>query len=107
MLYELARYFVGLRNVLTSTAGSIALSSASLYSIICDALDAVLLIIVSWMAFALRLSMWWPPQVAELLWLFIVAPLAALPVFYVLRVYHSVLRYMSNRAIFFDWSGSD
>jgi FlaA1/EpsC-like NDP-sugar epimerase len=61
-------------------------------------LDALLLVFAMWLAFALRLGDWWPEHVTRLWWLFSVAPLTALPVLYSLRVYRSVVRYLSNKA---------
>lgn len=100
----------------STTEARTGYQAPNLYSMLSDALiiglssgakcklamvsDAVLLVVAMWLAFALRLSAWWPVQITEVWWLFIVAPLTALPVLYTLRVYHSVLRYMSNKAFF-------
>jgi len=64
------------------------------------ALDGVLLPISLWIAFALRFSNWWPAEIQEHWWLFIAAPLIAMPIFIRDGLYRAVLIYISSRAFF-------
>jgi len=64
------------------------------------ALDGVLLPISLWIAFALRFSNWWPAEIQEHWWLFIAAPLVAMPIFVKNGLYRAVLIYISSRAFF-------
>lgn len=64
-------------------------------------MDTVFLVLAMWAAFALRLGEWWPGQIMQAWWLFVAAPLVALPVFYTHGLYRTVLRYIGNRAFYF------
>ena len=62
------------------------------------ALDVGLLVICLWAAFALRLSALWPPEVQAFWWLFVLAPITAIPFFVRTGVYHTVIRYIRRRS---------
>jgi len=64
------------------------------------ALDGILLPISLWIAFALRFSNWWPAEIQEHWWLFLAAPLIAMPIFVKNGLYRAVLIYISSRAFF-------
>jgi len=64
------------------------------------ALDGIFLPLSLWAAFALRFSSWWPKEIHEHWWLFLVAPLVALPIFVHNGLYRAVLIYISSRAFF-------
>lgn len=64
------------------------------------ALDAILLPLSLWAAFALRFSHWWPTEIHGLWWLFLLCPLLAIPVFVRWGLYRAVLIYMSAKAFF-------
>jgi len=64
------------------------------------ALDAVLLPISLWVAFALRLSSWTLGEIEEIWWLFVIAPVLAMPIFIRKGLYRAVLIYISSRAFF-------
>ena len=60
--------------------------------------DIVLAPFSLWLAFALRMSEWfWPSQ--NQLWLFILAPIIALPIFIKLGLYRAVIRYIGYKAM--------
>nr|WP_246171324.1 nucleoside-diphosphate sugar epimerase/dehydratase [Pandoraea eparura] len=61
-------------------------------------LDIALLLVAGWAAFALRLSQWYVPNHRQL-FLILVAPLLALPVFVKCGMYRSVIRYMGEYAL--------
>lgn len=62
------------------------------------ALDGLLLPLSLWIAFALRFSNWWPVEIQQHWWLFLIAPLVALPIFVRNGLYRAVLIYISSRA---------
>jgi len=64
------------------------------------ALDCLLLPLSLWVAFALRFSSWWPDEIFQFWWLFIAAPLFAMPIFIRTGLYRAVLVYLSSRAFF-------
>jgi FlaA1/EpsC-like NDP-sugar epimerase len=64
------------------------------------ALDGLLLPLSLWTAFALRFNSWWPGEIQELWWLFITAPLIAMPIFIRNGLYRAVLIYISSQAFF-------
>jgi UDP-N-acetylglucosamine 4,6-dehydratase len=60
--------------------------------------DIVLVTFSLWLAFALRMSEgFWPSQTQ--LWLFILAPIIALPIFIKFGLYRAVIRYIGYRAM--------
>ncbi len=60
--------------------------------------DAFLVTFSLWLAFALRLGEWfWPNQSQK--WLFIAAPLLALPVFVKFGLYRTVIRFIGHRSM--------
>ena len=61
--------------------------------------DLVMIPCALWSAFALRLGDSTPP-VAHLWWLFLLAPLISLPIFLRLGLYHAIIRFMGQRAVF-------
>lgn len=63
-------------------------------------LDCLLLPLSLWVAFALRFSSWWPEEIIQLWWLFLVAPMFAMPIFIRYGLYRAVLVYISSRAFF-------
>ncbi len=62
------------------------------------AMDAILLSISLWAAFALRFSTWWPQEMQNTAWLFILAPLIAFPIFVRSGLYRAILNYISTKA---------
>jgi len=62
------------------------------------AMDALLLSIALWVAFALRFSTWWPIEMQHTAWLFLLAPLIAFPIFVRSGLYRAILNYISTKA---------
>ena len=60
--------------------------------------DIFLVILSLWLAFALRLSEWFWPNESQL-WLFILGPILALPIFIKLGLYRAVIRYIGSKAM--------
>jgi len=60
--------------------------------------DIFLVILSLWLAFALRLSEWFWPSESQL-WLFVLGPILALPVFIKFGLYRAVIRYIGHRAM--------
>ena len=64
------------------------------------ALDFVALPVALWAGYALRLGEWWPAgYIDKAWWLFIAAPLVAVPIFIRMGLYRAVLRYVGGRAL--------
>ena len=61
--------------------------------------DALLLVLVVWGAFSLRLGYGFDQRMLDHWWLLIALPLVSLPLFYVTGVYRIVLRYMGPQAV--------
>jgi UDP-N-acetylglucosamine 4,6-dehydratase len=59
--------------------------------------DMFLVALSLWLAFTLRLGVWFWPNPGQI-WLFICAPILALPVFNIFGFYNSIVRYMGNKA---------
>ena len=60
--------------------------------------DFLLVPLSLWMAFALRLSEWfWPNE--NQIWLFILGPIIALPIFIRLGLYRAIVRYIGHKAM--------
>ena len=62
------------------------------------ATDIFLVTLSLWLAFALRLSQWFWPSESQL-WLFILGPILALPIFIKLGLYRAVIRYIGSKAM--------
>jgi UDP-N-acetylglucosamine 4,6-dehydratase len=60
--------------------------------------DFFLVILSLWLAFALRLSEWFWPSESQL-WLFILGPIIALPIFIKLGLYRAIVRYIGYQAM--------
>jgi UDP-N-acetylglucosamine 4,6-dehydratase len=60
--------------------------------------DFFLVILSLWLAFALRLSEWFWPNESQL-WLFILAPIIATPLFIKLDLYIAIVRYIGYKAM--------
>jgi UDP-N-acetylglucosamine 4,6-dehydratase len=60
--------------------------------------DVFLVILSLWLAFALRLSEWFWPSESQL-WLFVLGPILALPIFIKLGLYRAVIRYIGTKAM--------
>ena len=63
-------------------------------------MDWLLLPLSVWLAFALRFSQWWPPEMQQFGWLFIISPLLAIPIFTRWGLYRAILNYISIKAFF-------
>ncbi|AUZ84032.1 polysaccharide biosynthesis protein [Methylophaga nitratireducenticrescens] len=61
-------------------------------------IDYVVVMLVLWIAFSLRLSTWYEPPVSQL-WLFFLAPLIAIPIFIKLGLYRAIVRYIGLDAL--------
>jgi len=62
-------------------------------------MDTALLPLALFAAFVLRFGQFWP-DVSQIKWLFIIAPIVAIPIFIRLGLYRSVIRYMGAKAVF-------
>jgi len=62
-------------------------------------MDAALLPLALFAAFILRFGQFWP-DVQNISWLFIAAPITAVPIFIRLGLYRAVVRYMGIKAVF-------
>ncbi len=62
-------------------------------------LDCIALMFALWASYAIRLSVWTPSITSERLLLAAFAPLVAIPIFIRLGLYRSVIRYLSDSAI--------
>ena len=60
--------------------------------------DALLLLVALWAAFSMRLDLWYVPD-KTIFWLFVAAPLLAIPVFIQFGLYQAIVRYISMKAI--------
>ncbi len=63
------------------------------------AADTLLLAIALWLSFCLRLGEFFSVN-SGVLWLFVAAPLIAIPIFYLFGLYKEVIRFMGMRAAF-------
>jgi len=64
------------------------------------AIDFIALPVALWAGYALRLGEWWPAgYIDKAWWLFIAAPLVALPIFIRMGLYRAVLRYVGGTAL--------
>ena len=62
-------------------------------------MDATLLPLALFAAFILRFGQFWP-DVENIVWLFIAAPIISIPIFIRLGLYRAVVRYMGIKAVF-------
>lgn len=60
--------------------------------------DAILLVLILWASFSIRLGYWYLPE-PDLLWVIIGAPVIATPIFMHFGLYRSVIRYMSFKDV--------
>ena len=56
-------------------------------------IDYIVVMLVLWLAFSLRLSTLYQPPVSQL-WLFFLAPFIAIPIFIKLGLYRAIVRYI-------------
>jgi len=64
------------------------------------AIDFVALPVALWAGYALRLGEWWPAgYIDKAWWLFIAAPVIAVPIFIRMGLYRAVLRYVGGTAL--------
>lgn len=64
------------------------------------AIDCVALPVALWAGYALRLGEWWPAgYIDKVWWLFIAAPVVAVPIFIRMGLYRAVLRYVGGAAL--------
>ena len=63
------------------------------------AIDFVALPVALWAGYAVRLGELWPHDMASVWWLFIVAPVIAVPIFIRMGLYRAVLRYVGSKAL--------
>ncbi|WP_411431549.1 polysaccharide biosynthesis protein [Chromobacterium haemolyticum] len=68
-------------------------------------MDALLLPLALWSAVFLRLGGYWDPKLNPHLWIFIVPPLWAIPIFIKLGLYRAVLKYLDDKIILTVFSG--
>ena len=61
--------------------------------------DVIILIFSLWLSFALRFGEPWNPYINENIWLFILVPIVATPLFVNLGLYRSVLQYIGIKVI--------
>jgi FlaA1/EpsC-like NDP-sugar epimerase len=59
--------------------------------------DLVFILASIWAAFSLRLEVFYIPP-AHLLWIFVLAPLVAIPIFIKFGLYHAIIRYIGFQA---------
>lgn len=64
------------------------------------AIDFIALPVSLWAGYAMRLGEWWPAgYIDKVWWLFIAAPLVAVPIFIRMGLYRAVLRYVGGAAL--------
>ena len=63
------------------------------------AADLVLLGLVIWAAFAMRVGEGFSPLIVEHWWLLVVLPVLSIPIFYAVRLYNAVVRFMGPREV--------
>ncbi|MEC7351696.1 MAG: polysaccharide biosynthesis protein, partial [Planctomycetota bacterium] len=59
--------------------------------------DAMLIALSVWGAFALRLADLWPEMLASRWWLLLAMPAVTLPVFHLVRLYRGVIRHLGTQ----------
>lgn len=64
------------------------------------AIDFIALPVALWAGYALRLGEWWPAgYIDQAWWLFLAAPIVAVPIFIRMGLYRAVLRYVGGAAL--------
>ncbi|MDF0606376.1 polysaccharide biosynthesis protein [Neisseriaceae bacterium TC5R-5] len=63
-------------------------------------MDALLLPLALWSAVVLRLGGQWDPKLTPYLWIFLMPPLWAIPIFIKLGLYRAVLKYLDDKIIY-------
>ena len=63
------------------------------------AIDFIALPAALWAGFAIRIGDLWPKDIEQTWWLFIAAPLVAVPIFVKMGLYRAVLRYVGTAAL--------
>ena len=72
--------------------------SRSTKALIMIGVDVLCAVLALWIAFCLRLGVWYTPKGGEW-YLFVVAPLIAVPIFLKIGLYRAIIRYMEVRAL--------
>jgi len=62
-------------------------------------IDALMLISILFFSFSLRLDSWYWPKSDELFFIIFGAPLIAIPIFMLFKLYHSIVRYIGGKAL--------
>jgi len=73
--------------------------SRSTKSTLLVVIDFVSLPAALWAGYALRLGEWWPQNMMNAWWLFLAAPLVAVPIFLRMGLYRAVLRYVGIKSL--------
>ncbi|MCC5886602.1 MAG: polysaccharide biosynthesis protein, partial [Gammaproteobacteria bacterium] len=63
------------------------------------ATDLIVLAVIVWAAFALRMGTLWPRFFEEVWWLAIIVPILAIPCFITIGLYRAVVRYLGPQAV--------
>ena len=75
-------------------------SSRNTKKVLLIAIDFIALPVALWAGYVIRLGEWWPVgYMDKAWWLFIAAPLVAIPIFIRMGLYRAVLRYVGGRAL--------
>jgi len=74
-------------------------SSRNTKRVLLVAIDIIALPVALWAGYALRLGEWWPQIIEHSWWLFVAAPLVAVPIFIRMGLYRAVLRYVGSKAL--------
>ena len=78
----------------------LTVSSRNTKKVLLIAIDFIALPVALWAGYALRLGEWWPAgYIEKAWWLFIAAPLVAVPIFIRMGLYRAVLRYVGGTAL--------
>lgn len=62
-------------------------------------IDVIALPLALFVGYRLRMGEWLPPNINEEWWIFIAAPLVAIPIFFQMGLYRAVLRYVGAKAL--------
>lgn len=62
-------------------------------------IDLIALPLALWVGYVLRLGDLWPDSITNEWWLFVAAPLVAVPIFIQMGLYRAVLRYVGSKAL--------
>ena len=63
------------------------------------AFDCIALPLSVWAGFALRLGELWPEDIEHGWWLFVAAPVVAVPIFIQMGLYRAILQYVGSKAL--------